>query len=230
MLRSGIVGLLLALALVAPPCLAVGKAEALPVPRDVAPEIIAEDMRLNGAPMQMVHFTTQDPDETLKFYRKHFANNAKQGKYTEKTTSQRKMIGAMMPDKRLVNVEMTPMDATTFGVLVSSLEIFKMKAPEKLARGIPRMPGTQVIQHQDSRDGSKTNRFVTTENKQSVEGNAMYLREHYIGAGWRRDKDETIRVGEHRQLVFSKNNQQVLVDVQKKDWEKTMVIYNEMTE
>ncbi|MCL2644031.1 MAG: hypothetical protein FWD51_01055 [Betaproteobacteria bacterium] len=229
-MKPSIAGLLLAFVFAAPPCLAAGKAEALPLPRDAAPEIIAEDMRLNGAPMQIIQFTTQDPDETLKFYRKHFENNAKQGKYAENTTSQRKMIGAMMPDKRLINVEMTPMGEKTFGVLVSSLDVFKMEHPEKLARGVPRMPGSQVIQHQDSRDGSKTNRFVTMENKQSVEGNAMYLREHYIGAGWRRDRDETIRVGEHRQLMFSKENRQVLVDVQKKDREKTMVIYNEMME
>ncbi|MCL2459542.1 MAG: hypothetical protein FWF31_12030, partial [Desulfobulbus sp.] len=183
-----------------------------------------------GAPMQIVQFTTQDPDEALKFYRKHFENNAREGKYAEQATSERKMIGAMMPDKRLINVEITAMDEKTFGVLVSSLDFFKMQAPEKLARGIPRMPGSQVIQHQDSRDGVRANRFVIVENKQSVEGNAMYLREHYIRAGWRRDRDETLKTGEHRQLVFSRENQQVLVDMQKKDQTMTTVTYNEMTE
>jgi len=229
-LKPGTAALLLTLVLAAPLCLAAGKAEVLPVPPDAAPEIIASDMRFNGAPMQILQFTTPDPDETLKFYRKYFENNAKQGKYTEKTTAQRKMIGAMMPDKRLINVEMTPESEKTTYVLVSSLDVFNMKIPEELARDIPRMPGSQVVQHQDSRDGSKNNRFVIVENKQSVEGNAMYLREHYIGAGWQRDKDETIRTGEHRQLGFSRKNQQLLVDVQKKNRETTIVIYNEMTE
>jgi hypothetical protein len=229
-LKTLVCPLLLLAALASPHCLAAGKAEALPVPRGSAPEIIAADMRFNGAPMQIVQFTTFDPDETLKFYRKYFVDNAKEGKYTEKTTSQRKMIGAMMPDKRLVNVEMTPESEKTAHVLVSSLDIFKMEIPEKLARDIPRMPGSEVIQHQDSRDGPKSNRFVIMENKQSVEGNAMYLREHFIGAGWRRDKDETIKTGEHRQLGFSKENKQLLVDVQKKDREKTNVIYSEMSE
>lgn len=229
-MKPGMAGLLLVLALAAPHCLAAGKAGALPLPRDATPEIIAEDMRFNGAPMQMVHFTTWDPEETLKFYRKYFEDNARQGKYTEKMTEQRKMIGAMMPDKRLVNVEITPEGEKTFGVLISSLDVFKMQHPEKLARDIPRMPGSQVMQHQDSHDGTKTNRFVIVENKQSVEGNAMYLREHYIGAGWRRDRDETIETGAHRQLVFSRGTRQVLIDVQKKDRETTMVIYNEMAQ
>jgi len=230
MLRLEIYSFLLMIALFSPHCFAADKASALPVPRNAAPEIIADDMRFNGAPMQMIQYVTFDPDETLKFYRKYFENNATQGKYTEKTTSQRKMIGAMMPDKRLINVEMTPKSEKTAHVLISSLDIFKMEIPEKLARDIPRMPGSQVIQHQDSRDGPKSNRFVIVENKQSVEGNAMYLREHFIGAGWRRDKDETIRTGKHRQLGFSKENRQMQVDMQKKDHEKTIVIYNEMTE
>jgi len=221
---------LLVLTLVTPHSFAADKTEALPVPRDAAPEIVAADMRYNGAPMQIIQFTTLDPDDTLKFYRKYFENNAKQGKYAEKTTSQRKMIGAMMPDKRLVNVEMKPEGEKTAHVLVSSLDIFKMEIPEKLARDIPKMPGSQVIQHQDSRDGSKSNRFVIMENKQSVEGNAMYLREHYIKAGWQRDKDVTLKTGEHRQLMFSKENRQLMVDVQKKNRELTIVIYNEMTE
>ncbi|MCL2643897.1 MAG: hypothetical protein FWD51_00360 [Betaproteobacteria bacterium] len=223
-------GFLLAFLFISPLCLAGSKTEALPVPPGAAPEIVAGDMQFNGAPMQIIQFNTSDVDETLKFYRKFFEKNAMQNKYTEQTTGQRKMIGAMMPDKRLVNVEMTAEDKTTVKVLVSSLDVFKMEIPEKLARDIPRMPGSEVIQHQNSRDGTKKNRFVIMQNKQSVEGNAMYLREHYIGAGWRRDKDETIKPGEHRQLTFSKENRQLLVDMQRRNREATVVIYNEMTQ
>ncbi|MDR2001309.1 MAG: hypothetical protein LBP94_07250 [Zoogloeaceae bacterium] len=200
------------------------------MPRNTAPEIIAADMRYNGAPMQIIRFTTLDPDETLKFYRKHFKDNAMQGKFAESSAPQRKMIGAMMPDKRLINVEMTPEDGKAVSVLVSSLDVFKMEVPEKLARDIPRMPGSAVIQHQDSHDGLKANRLVTVENKQSVEDNAMYLREHYIAAGWHRDKDDTIKTGTHRQLGFTRENRLLIVDVHKKDKEKTTVIYNEITQ
>lgn len=221
---------LLALALAAPRGLAADKPRPLPVPPGAAPKIIADDMRFNGAPMHIIKFNSAKPDETARFYRKYFENNAQEGKYTEEATKQRRMIGGMMPDKRLVNVELIPQGKKPVLVLVSSLDVFRMEIPEKLARDIPRMPGSQVMQHQDSRDGAKTNRFVIMENKQSVEGNAMYLREHYIGAGWRRDKDETIKTGEHRQLSFSKENRQVMVDVQRQDHEKTMVIYNEMKE
>jgi hypothetical protein len=221
---------LLALAFISLPCLAQSKAEALPLPPNAAPEIIADDMRFNGAPMQIVEFITWDPDETMRFYRKYFENNAKERKYTEKTTNRRKTIGAMMPDKRLINVEMMPESKTEIKVLVSSLDIFKMEIPEKLARDIPRMPGSEVIQHQDSRDGTRSNRFVIMQNKHSVEGNAMYLREHFIGAGWQRDKDETIKTGMHRQLGFSKENRHVLVDLQKRGRNVTMVIYSEMKE
>jgi hypothetical protein len=225
-----VLGFLLSLVLVAPRCFAADKAEALPVPPDAAPEIIAADMRFNGAPMQIIQFITLDPDVTLEFYRKYFGNHAREGKYTEQATQRRKMVGAMMPDKRLINVEMTPKDRAAVKVLVSSLDIFKMELPEKLARDIPRMPGSEVVQHQDSRDGTRSNRFAIMRNEHSVEGNAMYLREHYIGAGWRRDKDETVKTGEHRQLGFSRENRHVLVDVQKKGRDPTTVIYSEVKE
>jgi hypothetical protein len=221
--------LFLSLFLAATPCRA-DKPKVLPVPPDAAPEIVADKMRFNGAPMQIVQFSTRNVNETLKFYRKHFVERAREGKYTEKTTSRRKMIGAMMRDKRLVNVEMTPENESTAHVLVSSLEIFEMRPPQELAKDIPRMPGSTVVQHQDSRDGAKANRFVIVRNRQSVEGNAMYLREHYIRTGWRRDRDETIEVARHRQLGFSKDRRQLQVDVQQADQGMTMVIYNEMTE
>jgi hypothetical protein len=140
------------------------------------------------------------------------------------------MIGAMMPDERLINVEMTPEDKSAAQVLVSSLAVLQMEIPEKLARDIPRMPGSEVLQHQDSRDGNKSNRFVILRNKQSVEGNAMYLREHYLAQGWRREKDETIRPAAHRQLGFSRENRQLMVDIQRTDRDTTTVIHNEMKE
>jgi hypothetical protein len=223
-------GLFWALALAAPVCLAAGQPQALPVPPGAAPEIIAGDLRYNGAPMQMLQFTTSDTDETLKFYRKFFVEHAKEGKYAEKTTKRRKTIGAMMQDKRLINIELTPEGKGAIHVLVSSLDIFKMEIPEKLARDVPRMPGSKVVQHQDSRDGAKSNRFVIMENRQSVEGNALYLREHYLKTGWRRDKDETLQPAAHRQLGFAKENRQLQVDIQRKGRDMTTIIYNEMTE
>ncbi|MDR2689916.1 MAG: hypothetical protein LBB76_09190 [Azoarcus sp.] len=211
------------------PCQA-EKPEVLPVPPNVVPEIIASDMRFNGAPMQIVQFTTLDAEEALKFYREYFVEHAKEGKYTEKGAARRAMIGAMMPDKRLVNVEMKPKGKAAVDVLVSSLDIFQMEIPEKLAKDIPRMPGTTVIQHQDSRDGVKSNRFIIMENRQSVEGNAMYLREHFIGMGWQRDRDQTIKPGTHRLLAFSKENRHTMVDIQKRPDQMTVVLYNEMSE
>ena len=221
-------GPFLALFLVTGFCLA-GQTDVLPVPPDAAPEIIAQEMRFNGAPMQIAQFTTLKADETLKFYRKYFAEHAKEGKYAEKATPRRKTIGALLPDKRLINVEMTPEGKRAAQVLVSSLAIFEMELPEKLARDIPRMPGSKVLQHQDSRDGAKSNRFVIVQNKQSVDGNAMYLREHYIRLGWQRDRDETLKPAAHRQLGFSRENRQLRVDIPQTQ-DTTTVIHNKMKE
>jgi hypothetical protein len=201
----------------------------LPVPPDVIPEIIADDMRFNGSPMQIVQFTTLNADETARFYRRFFSQKAREGKYSEQKMGDIKLIGAMM-GKVLVNVELTPKGKKMARVLVSSLDPGKMQHPEKLAKDIPRMPGSTVTQHQDSRDGPKKNRMVFISNPHTVESNAMYLREQYQRLGWSRLKDHTIKTTVHRQLMFGKENRRVLVDVQRMDVNTTMVIYNEMEE
>jgi len=208
---------------------AASKQDVLPVPPNAVPEIIASDMRFNGAPMQIVQFASLDSKETLKFYQDFFSKNAEKGKFAVTPANGGVMIGALMGE-RLVTIEIHGQPGEAANVLVSSIKPKLAQSPEKLARDIPRMPGTKVLQHQDSRDGGKTNRFIITQNKQSVEGNAMYLREHYIRSGWQRDKDDTIQSGEHRQLGFSKERRHLLVDVQKTDLDTTTVIYNEMTE
>lgn len=201
----------------------------MPVPPDVVPEIIAEDLRFNGSPMQIVQFISLDADNVARFYRRFFSEKARDGKYTEQKIGKTKHIGAMMGET-LVNVEFMPEGKKMTRVLVSSLDPGKMQYPEKLAKDIPRMPGSTVTQHQESRDGVKKNRMVFITNRHSVEGNAMYLREQYQRLGWSRLKDHTAKTSEHRQLMFGKENRQVLVDVQKMDMNTTMVIYNEMEE
>jgi hypothetical protein len=202
---------------------------ALPVPPNVVPEIIAEDLRFNGSPMQIVQFISLDTDGVARFYRRFFSEKARGGKYTENMIGKTRHIGAMM-DNILVNIELMPEGKKTTRVLVSSLDPDKMQHPEKLAKDIPRMPGSMVTQHQESRDGAKKNRMVFMTNRHSVEGNAMYLREHYQRLGWSRLKDHTVKTAAQRQLMFGKEKKQVLVDVQRMDIQTTMVIYSEMEE
>jgi hypothetical protein len=203
--------------------------DVLPLPPDVVPEIVAEDLRFNGSPMQIVQFVSLNADEVARFYRRFFSEKARGGKYTENKVGNTQHIGAMMGNT-LVNVEFMPEGKKTMRVLVSSLEPGKMQNPEKLARDIPKMPGSTVTQHQESRDGAKKNRMVFVTNRHSVEGNAMYLREHYQRLGWSRLRDHTVKTAEQRQLMFGKEKKQLLVDVQRMDINTTMVIYNEMEE
>ncbi|GHT90184.1 hypothetical protein AGMMS49545_02890 [Betaproteobacteria bacterium] len=201
----------------------------LPVPPNVTPEIIAEDFRFNGSPMQIVQFIALDADEVTRFYRRFFSEKARDGKYSEQKLGKTKQIGALM-DKTLVNVEFMPEGKKTTRILVSSLDPDKMQAPEKLAKDIPRLPGSTVTQHQESRDGQKKNRMVFITNRHSVEGNAMYLREQYQRLGWSRLGDHTVKTSQQRQLMFGKANKHLLVDVQRMDINTTMVIYSEMEE
>jgi len=205
------------------------KRQPVPLPKDIAPEIIADDMRFNGAPMQIVQFFAPDAEDVLAFYRGHFKEVAVENVFTEYDVDGVKMIGALMHDKNMINVELRNNGNKRVKALVSSLKVDELRDPEELAIGIPRLSKTEVMQYQDSRDGPKSNRLAIMKNTYSVENNAMFLREHLIETGWTRDRDVTVKSGAHRQLYFSKDNKKLQIDLQKTDILTTTVIYNEVT-
>jgi hypothetical protein len=202
-------------------------AQALPTPPGVRPEIVAEDMRFNGAPMQIVQFVSDDAAKTADFYRRYFDRRADDGLYVENVVAERRTMGATL-GVRHISVEFIPMGEKTALIYVSSLEHQRLQPPEKLARDLPHAPEGEILQVMDSRDGPKRNRYVVANNRRSVENNAMYLRERFLAGGWRRDHDETITPGLRRQLLFSKAARRLRVDIKRIDRDTCMVIYNEI--
>ena len=200
----------------------------LPIPQNVVPEIIAEDLRFNGSPMRIVQFQTLDAEGVARFYRRFFKEKAQEGRFTESELEGIRVIGAMM-GKELINVELKP-KGKIIRVLVSSLQPERLELPEKLAKDMPKMQGTQVFQHQESRDGPKKNRMVFMTNQYSVESNTIYLREHYLRLGWTRISDHTVKTTVQRQLIFGKDNRRLHVDLQRTNPKITTIILNEMWE
>lgn len=197
---------------------------ALPVPAGAKVEIIAPHMRFNGSPMQISRLETQDLPSVEKFYREFFAAKGEDGVSSDVTFEGRRLLSAMV-DKRLITVEILP-ERGGHSVLVSSLVPLRLQAPEKLAKDMPRLPGTVVLQVMESIEPVGGNVTTSMRNSYSVETNAYYLRAQMLMRGWRRVRDDTIDTGKQRQIVFGKTGRQMLVDIQRVD-DATLIVAND---
>ncbi|AMM24618.1 hypothetical protein [Variovorax sp. PAMC 28711] len=197
---------------------------ALPMPIGAKVEIIAPYMRFNDSPMQISRIETDDLAAVEKFYRDYFAAKGEDGVVSDVTHEGRRLLSAIV-DKRLITVEMLP-ERSGHSVLVSSLMPMRLQAPEKLAKDMPRLPGTVVLQVLESVEAVGSNVTTSMRNSYSVETNAYYLRAQMLLRGWRRVRDDTIDAGKQRQIVFGKAGRQMLMDIQRID-DATLIVAND---
>jgi hypothetical protein len=221
-LRHGALALIAALAACAA---SAGPADALPLPRDARTEIIGDDMRFNGASMQIVRFDTADAQATEGFYRDFFVRHGRAGKSVVNERNGARVLSGIQ-DGRLITAEFAGAAGAT-SVLVSSMVLAEMRNPEELAPQAPRMPGTAVLQVIESRDGPVRNTVTSMRNNQTVEGNATYLRAQMLRAGWSRQRDHTEQTQVARQLLFTRDGKESLVDIRRMDNGETYIVMNE---
>lgn len=196
----------------------------LPAPAGAKVEIIAPHMRFNGSPMQISRIDTADLPSVEKFYREYFAAKGEDGVVSDVTHEGRRLLSAIV-DKRLITVEILP-ERSGHSVLVSSLVPLRLQAPEKLAKDMPRLPGTVVLQVLESIEPVGGNTTTSMRNDYSVETNAYYLRAQLLLRGWRRMRDDTVDTGKQRQIVFGKSGRQMLLDIQRVG-DATMIVAND---
>lgn len=196
----------------------------LPVPRGLPVEPIAPNMRMNGSPMQISKLQVSDTSLVEAFYKDYFAKRAEAGVMSDVEFQGRRLLSGLV-DKRLITVELLP-ERSGYSVLVSSLVPERIQAPEKLAKGTPRMPGTDVLQVIESIEPVGGHTTTSMRNRFSVESNAYYLRAQMLLQGWHRVRDETMSAGSHRQMAFAKPGRQMRVDLQRSD-DATLIVFNE---
>lgn len=196
----------------------------LPVPRGLPVELIAPHMRMNGSPMQISKLQVSDTAQVEAFYKDYFAKRAEAGVMSDVVFQGRRLLSGLV-DKRLITVELLP-ERGGYSVLVSSLVPERVQAPEKLAKGTPRMPGTDVLQVVESIEAVGGHTTTSMRNRFSVESNAYYLRAQMLLQGWHRVRDETLTAGSQRQMAFAKPGRQMRVDLQRTE-DATLIIFNE---
>lgn len=74
-------------------------------------------------------------------------------------------------------------------------------------------PGSTLVSDGRSWDEGKSNRTVIFINRNSVETNALHLREELLLMGWTRIDDQTVRPGMSSTLSFQRPGKELIVTV-----------------
>ncbi len=199
------------------PALALAKGPPeFPAPPEARVEWVGKDMSMNGLPLQTRAFVTRDaPDKVARFYRKKWRHgeDGRQG-YVETSAMAPWSLITRVADGYLMTVQYQKTDfGGTWGYLaISPLPDPKADKPV-LAKGIPSIPGSQVLSDVGSRDVGQSGHTILLANKHSLASNVSFYRHHYGSAGWQAEDDRVVAEGHTHLLSFKKWRQSVKIIV-----------------
>jgi len=202
---------------------------AIPSPSGARTYWIAEYMEHNTIPMQIRGFESgESVQEISRYYEKWFAD--KTG-YGVTQVGEARVLGARLGVYQ-VTVQLRAVPSGTAGRLVAAVIYEEGESAEerteRVGKGFPRPPGSQVISDTISYDEGQRNRTIMVANGMSVETNSLYLREQMIRLGWTLLQDRTVEGGERSALVFRRGREEMVVTIARRD-ETYLVVASQTT-
>jgi len=202
-----------------------------PPPPEASVQWVGKDMSMNGLPMQTRAFVTRKgPEKVARFYRRKWKHgeNGQQG-YVETTAMSPWRLITRVEDGYLMTVQF---QKTDFGGSWGYLAMSHLPDPKAdkpvLGRGIPSIPGSQVVSDIGSRDVGQSGHTVLLINKHSLASNISFYRHHYGNGGWQSEDDRVVAEGHTHLLSFKKWRKSVkIVITGAKDG--TRVVVNSVT-
>ena len=199
------------------PALALARSQPdFPPPPDASVKWVGKDMSMNGLPMQMRQFVTRKtPDKVARFYRKKWKHgeNGQQG-YVETSAMAPWRLITRVEDGYLLTVQFQKTDfGGTWGYLAMSPLPDPKAGKPVLGKGIPKIPGSQVMSDIGSRDVGQSGHTVMLINKHSLASNVSFYRHYYGHAGWHSEDDRVVAAGHTHLLSFKKWRKSVKIIV-----------------
>ena len=189
-----------------------------PSPPDSTVGKLAESMIVNGLPMQIRQFTSNNSvNQILDYYRQYWPKGTEEKPgYTETDILTPWIIITRVEDGYLMTVQVTENgDRGSRGLLGMS----KLPDPEQelptLGEQFPKMRGSTVFNDIHSKDIGKQGRTIQLSNKYSVQSNANFYRDHYTNQGWVVSMDESFTGGNSYAQRFSNGNKNVIITINK---------------
>lgn len=208
--------ILLPILLVLMPGIAIAAPD-FPPPPDATVGRPADKMIMNGVPMDIRQFNSQESvDEVLQFYRDYWpAGTEEKPGYTETDILEPWQIITRVEEGYLMTVQVTESgDNGSTGLLALSRLPDPANLPE-LGKGFPKLRGSHVMNDILSEDIGKQGRTLQIANHYSVEHNANYYRNHYLDLGWGSEMDQALSGGDTQSLRFSKGDKSVTIVIHK---------------
>ncbi len=165
---------------------AVAQEKALPCPEFPTPHVgqlqwVAENMRLNGVPMQIKELTTeQTPQQVLAFYKRRWGDVPPY--FHEYEVSGMPVIATLRNGCfYTVQVQSYGRGAKALLGISTKPEGGQFKAP---GAGFPNMAGSKVLNDIDHFDAGKTGRTILLTNSYSPDANLNFYRRTLADDGW----------------------------------------------
>ncbi len=160
-----------------------------PVPNVGQTQWVAENMRMNGMPMQIKELTTeQTPQQVLAFYKQRWSDAPPY--YHEYEVNGMPAIATLRKGCfYTVQVQAHGRGAKALLGVSTKPEGGSVKTP---GGGFPTMGGSRILNDIDHYDGGKTGRTILLENTYSPDANANFYRRVLADDGWSAIMDRSV--------------------------------------
>ena len=216
--------------LLVPQVVSAGKPD-FPPPPKASVEWVGQNIEVNGIKQSIRAFhTNQSIEDVVKFYRKEWKRPIEKGKpgFMESIDAYPWYIISRIEDGYLMTVQVQVMEtdeSSSWGYLsMSRLPNTSAEEPQ-IAKTIPKIPGSIVMQELKSDDPGKKANTVIISNTHSVRNNADFYRGHYLNKGWTMETDKRLGNEEAHSLVFKTRRNRVTIMLLE-DKEYTRVVVN----
>lgn len=154
----------------------------VPLPPHAKVEWVAQDMKVNGIPMRVMHFeSTASRSEIVAYYTSHWSG-AYPGKPSVQPLEEATVVGQVHgPYYMTVKVSDRPHDASEGLISVSQIAGNRV---ERSAGGLPLMPGATIVSVVESNDPGQRCRQLVVAQDAGVDSANSFYQTALEGAGW----------------------------------------------
>ena len=201
-----------------------------PAPPRAQVEWVGKDIAVNGIKSAIRAFHTKKSIESVvKFYRKEWNRPPEKDLpgYMESIDAAPWYVISRIEDGYLLTVQVRVKEndqSGSWGYLSTSPLPKNSNKEPQIARGVPKIPGTYVMNEMISDDPGKEASTVLLSNQQSVRSNADFYRSHYQSKGWTTETDRSLGYDEGHSLVFKNRRNRVTIMLLKDQFYTRVVV------
>lgn len=181
---------------------------------------LADEMFVNGVPMQISMFKTRlSVEQVLQFYRNRWASD-----FSESVYEPWRQI-SHYKNKYFITIQLRSADVISNGFETLgrvNVSYFDEKA-QKVTKAFPMLSDSKIINDIETLDNDKKGRTLILLNRQSLDSNVRYYREHFTKNNWTQVTEQ--QVGEAGHIsIFKKSEDEVTINVRSVDGGSSVLV------